>query len=70
VAAAEPRSAWLSVECVSAERAVTFVTVRLAADIAADNWHCGCPTWTANNALASCCAHDHLPRRGNQHRRR
>jgi hypothetical protein len=56
---------------VSAERAVvTFVTVRLAADIAVDNWHCGCPTWTANNARDSCCAHDHLPCRGNQHRRR
>jgi hypothetical protein len=32
-------SAWLSVECVSAERAVVaFATVRLAADIAADHW--------------------------------
>jgi len=39
----------------SAERAVvTFVTVRLAADIAVDNWHCGCTTWTANNARDSC----------------
>jgi hypothetical protein len=35
-------SAWLSVECLSAERALSHS--RLAADIAADNWHCGCPT--------------------------
>ena len=37
MAAAEPRSAWLSVECVAAEQAVVaFATVRLAADIEAD----------------------------------
>ena len=46
--------------CPLSERLSQSSPVRLAAD----NSHCGCPTWTANNALNSCCVHDHLHSRG------